>query len=319
LTASPAFGQKTFSSKAEGAKAEFACNTRENMSENEKRRNPGAFLLVNLGLLFTASGIVLFKAPNGFAMGGTSGISIIAAKFLPAVNLGLIMLVVNMLLNVVGFAFLGRDFGVKTVCSSFALSFYVWLCQIAFPLKRPLTGDPMLELFFAIALPAVGSALIFNQNSSTGGTDIIAKLLTKKTRLPVGKTLLLSDILIAFLAIFALGVRQGLYSILGVVLKCFLVDIVIENLNIRKKMEIITSNPDPIEQFIFHELNRSATIAIAEGAYSNEQKKVLTVVVDRRQGIKLRDFVHSTDKSAFIIITNTSEIIGNGFRNTNAL
>lgn len=277
------------------------------------------FVLVNLGLLFSALGIVLFKAPNGFAMGGVSGISIILSKYFPNLNIGMIMLIINIALNIIGFIFLGNDFGLKTVYSSFALSFFVWLGEKIIPLEAPLTGDAMLELFFAIALPAVGSAIVFNQNSSTGGTDIVAKILSKKTHLHVGKTLLISDFLIAFSAIFALGTLQGLYSIFGLVLKSFLVDIVIENLNISKKVEIITSNPKPIQDFIINEMHRSATVAKAEGAYTHNEKTILMTVVNRQQAIKLRDFVHKIEKEPFIIITNSSEIIGKGFRNTNAM
>lgn len=277
------------------------------------------FVLVNLGLIYTALGIVLFKAPNGFAMGGVSGISIILSKYFPNLNIGIIMLLINIVLDVIGFIFLGNDFGVKTVYSSFALSFFVWLGEKVIVLTSPLTGDSMLELFFAIALPAVGSAIVFDQNSSTGGTDIVAKILSKKTHLHVGKTLLISDFLIAFSAIFALGTLQGLYSLFGIVVKSFLVDIVIENLHISKKVEIITSNPKPIEDFIIKEMNRSATVTTATGAYSHQEKTILIVVVNRQQAIKLRDFVHQIESDPFIIITNSSEIIGKGFRNTNAL
>lgn len=277
------------------------------------------FLLVNLGLLLTAFGIVLFKAPNGFAIGGVSGLSIIIGKYLPMVNLGVIMLIINIVLDIVGFIFLGNDFGFKTVYSSFALSFFVWLGQKVFVITKPMTGDAMLELLFAIALPAIGSALVFNQNSSTGGTDIIAKILSKKTHLHVGKTLLISDFLIASSALFTLGLKQGLYSILGLVLKSTLIDVVIENLNLSKKIEIVTSSPNSIEEYILEEVHRGTTITSAEGAYTHERKKVLTVVVNRQQAIKLRDFVHKTDPDAFVIITSTSEIIGKGFRHTNDL
>lgn len=277
------------------------------------------FLLVNFGLILTAAGIVLFKAPNGFAIGGVSGLSIVLAKYFPNTNLGIIMFLINMALLVVGFIFIGKDFGVKTVYSSVALSFFVWLGQELIVLKKPMTGDSMLELLFAIVLPAVGSAIVFNQNSSTGGTDIVAKILSQKTHIHVGKTLLLADFVIACSAFPVLGIRSGLYSVLGLVLKGFIIDMVIENLNISKKIEIITSHPEAIELYILKEMHRGSTISNAEGAYTHEQKKVLTVVVNRQQGIKLRDFVHKVDPSAFIIITNTSEIIGKGFRNTNAL
>lgn len=274
------------------------------------------FLLVNAGLLLTAVGIVLFKAPNGFAIGGVSGIAIIVNKYFPGQNVGLLMTLINIVLNVLGLIMLGKDFGIKTLYASFALSFYVWGGEKLFNLTRPITGDSMLELMFAIALPAIGSAIVFNQNASTGGTDIVARILTRYTHLHVGKTLLLADFLIAASALFALSVRQGMYSILGLVLKGFIIDMVIENLNISKKFEIITSYPDKIKKFILENLHRGITIITAQGGYSGSDKKVLAVVLNRSQAVRLRNYVRQVDPNAFMIITTTSEIIGKGFRNT---
>ena len=272
------------------------------------------FILINTGLLLTAAGIVLFKAPNGFAIGGVSGIAIIVNRFLPGHNVGLLMLVINIALNAAGLFMLGKDFGIRTAYSSTALSFFVWAGEKLFRLSRPLTGDAMLELAFAVALPAVGSALVFNQNSSTGGTDIVAKILTRYTHLHVGKTLLIADFLIASSALFALGVRQGMYSILGLVLKGFIIDIVIESLNIRKKFEIVTNHPKEIETFIMEQMHRGITVIQAEGGFSGKRKTVLTVILNRTQAVRLRSYVRAADPGAFLIITNVSEIIGKGFR-----
>lgn len=274
------------------------------------------FLLVNFGLLLTAAGIVFFKAPNGFAMGGVSGISIILTKYFPYLNVGMIMLIINVVLNIVGLLMLGRDFGIKTIYSSFALSFFVWAGQSLFNIKSPLTGDTMLELMFAVILPAVGSAIVFDQNASTGGTDIVARLLTRYTHVHVGKTLLMADFTIAISAFFALGIRQGMYSLLGLIMKGFIIDIVIESMNESKKIEIVTSKPEEIEDYILREMHRGATVISAKGAYSGQERTILTAVLGRAQAIRLRAFVKNTDPHAFIVITNTSEIIGKGFRNT---
>lgn len=280
-----------------------------------KSRNIKEFLLVNAGLILTAIGIVLFKAPNGFAIGGVSGIAIIFNHYFPGQNVGLMMLLINVVLNIVGVLMLGKEFGIKTVYASFALSFYVWAGEKLIVLTKPLTGDTMLELMFAIILPAIGSAIVFNQNASTGGTDIVAKILTRYTHLHVGRTLLLADFLIAASALFTLGIHQGMYSILGLVLKGFIIDIVIESLNISKKFEIITSRPEEIEAFILEQIHRGITVITAQGGYSGSSKKVLTVVLNRSQAVRLQNFVRQIDPHAFMIITTTSEIIGKGFRN----
>lgn len=281
-----------------------------------KIKNMKEFSLVNAGLLLTAIGIVLFKTPNGFAIGGVSGIAIIMNKYFPGMNVGLLMLIINIVLNVIGLFMLGKDFGLKTAYASFALPFFVWVCEKLIVLTKPITGDAMLELMFAIILPAVGSAIVFNQNASTGGTDIVARILTRYTHLHVGKTLLIADFFIAASALFTLGVRQGMYSILGLILKGFIIDIVIESLNIKKKFEIITSCPDQIENFILEQIHRGITVTTAQGGYSGSVKKILTVVLSRSQAVKLRNYVREVDPEAFMIITSTSEIIGKGFRNT---
>lgn len=281
-----------------------------------KLKKINEFLLVNAGLLLTAIGIVLFKAPNGFAIGGVSGIAIIMNKYFPGMNVGMLMLFINIVLNVIGLFMLGKDFGLKTTYASFALSFFVWAGEKIIVLTKPITGDAMLELMFAIILPAVGSAIVFNQNASTGGTDIVARILTRYTHLHVGKTLLIADFFIAASALFTLGIRQGMYSILGLILKGFIIDIVIESLNIKKKFEIITSCPDQIENFILEQIHRGITVTTAQGGYSGSIKKILTVVLSRSQAVKLRNYVREVDPEAFMIITSTSEIIGKGFRNT---
>lgn len=274
----------------------------------------GEFLLINLGLLLTAAGIHFFKVPNSFATGGVSGLAIVLLHFFPSISIGPIMLVINIILLIIGFALIGRTFGSKTFYSSVALSGMVWLLDRIIPMTRPLTNDTMLELFFAIILPAVGSAIVFNQNASTGGTDIVARILNKLTSIDIGKALLLSDFAITIAAGAVYGVRIGMYSVLGLILKGFIIDTVMEGFNLRKQVVVISNKPDQVRQYIIDNLHRGATVQIAYGAFTNEEKRVLTTVVNRRQAVALRQFIREIDKSAFITITNTSEIIGKGFR-----
>ena len=145
---------------------------------SQRREQPGRvkfFLLLNLGLILTALGIVVFKAPNHFALGGTSGISIIISTLNPGLPVGAIMWIVNAVLVVLGFIFLDRDSMGWTIFSSFALSAYVSLFEQLIPLSTPLTDDTLLELIFAVMLPGIGSAFVFNIGASTGGTDILVK------------------------------------------------------------------------------------------------------------------------------------------------
>ncbi len=272
------------------------------------------FLLINLGLGLVAVGIHFFKVPNNFATGGVSGLAIIIRYFFPGITVGPLMLIINILLLLMGFMMIGRTFASKTVYSSIALSGMVWFLQNVNPISRPYTNDTMLELIMSILLPAVGSAIVFNQNASTGGTDIVAKVLNKLTNIDIGKALLLADFGITIMAGMIFGVRIGMYSFLGLIIKGFLVDTVIESLNMRKQVVIISEKPELVKEYIIKNLHRGATIHLASGAFSGEEKHVITTVVSRGQAIALRHYIREIDQQSFITITNTSEIIGKGFR-----
>ena len=262
----------------------------------------------------TAAGIALFKTPNHFAFGGTSGLSIVLATLFPRFNVGAFMWVVNAVLVVLGFIFLGiRSMG-WTIYSSFALSFYVSAFEWAVPLSKPLTNDVFLELCYAVILSAVGAAIVFNIGASTGGTDIVAMILNKYTSMPVGRALMVSDLGIVLAGAYLYGPATGLYCILGMILKSTVADSAIEGINLRKVCTVVTSQPEPVRDFIVNKLHRSATMEQAQGAYTHEEKWVLVTVLTRGQAQKLRLFVHSLDEHAFITIVNSSEIVGKGFR-----
>lgn len=271
-------------------------------------------LLLNLGLFLTAAGIHLFKTPNHFAMGGTSGLSIIFSSLWPQLNVGSALFLINMALVALGIVFLGvKTMGV-TIYSSFALSAYVALLEAVYPMAAPFTGDTLLELCFAVALPAIGSALVFNVGASTGGTDIVAMILAKYTGLEVGRALLVSDLAITLWAGGLYGVATGLYCLLGTFAKTFVVDGMIESINQRKVITVITHYPEEIKAFIVEKLNRSATVYTAKGAYTGREEQVFTTVLTRRQAVALRNHLRRVDPGAFLTIVNSSEIVGKGFR-----
>lgn len=271
------------------------------------------FLLLNFGLAVLAAGVHFFKAPNNFAFGGTSGISILISS-LTTFNVGTAMLIVNALLVVIGLVFLGPKRMGVTIYSSMALSVFVDLFERVWPMDAPFTDDKFLELCYAVILPAVGSAIVFNIGASSGGTDIVAMILSDKTSIEIGKALLLSDFLIALAAGGLYGVHTGLYCILGLLAKAFVVDGVIENINIRKEITIVSSKPDEILDFIMKDLNRGATVYTAHGAFSGKDEQVITTVLGRRQAVLLRNHIRRVDPKSFITIVNSSETIGKGFR-----
>lgn len=289
-------------------------NPIQNVKEKLTKQNLKTFLLITFGTFIFAIGIYFFKFPNNFSTGGVSGISILLGRIFPSFSTADIMWIINIILLIIGFIILGRGFGVLTVYCSMLLSFLTWLLEKLVPLSKPLTDQPFLELCYGMMLPAVGSAILFNCNASSGGTDIVAMILKKYTSLDIGKALLVSDTLIAFSAMFVFDIRTGLFSLLGLAIKAFMVDSVIEGINLCKYFSIVTTHPEEICDYIIHKMNRSSTIVDATGAYSHEGCKVVMVACRRGEAVKLRAYVRSVDKKAFMFITNTSEIIGKGFR-----
>lgn len=273
------------------------------------------YVLITLGVLLVVAGVYFFKFPNHFTIGGVTGIAIILSPmFGDSVSSGTIVLIVNLFLLGVGYLFLGRSFGNRTAYGSILMSLALRLLELIAPMDGPLTNEPVLELAFAVILPAVGAAILFNIGSSTGGTDVIAMLLKKYSSIDIGRALLMTDLLLTLAAFLVFDIQTGLLSILGLFLKSTLVDTVIENMNLNKYFTIICEDPKPICDFILNKLNRSATVFDAKGAFSEKDKKIILTVMNRGQAVNLRRYIRQIDPEAFLLITNTSEIIGRGFR-----
>lgn len=278
------------------------------------------FAFMNFGTLLMALGIYFFKNPNGFATGGVSGISIILHNIFPEITTATYMMVINVLLIVVGIIFLGKECGGMTIYCSLMLSLETWVLELLVPISAPLTEYPLLELVYAVLLTGIGSAIIFKCRASSGGTDIVALILKKQTSMNVGTALLCTDFLIAASTFvvtadgFAFDAKTGLFSLLGLFAKVFVVDDIIDSINLCKSFTIITTKPTEIEDFIKNVIKHSATTYSAEGSYSHDEKRVIMTVCHRSDAIKLRNFVYQIDPHAFVIITKTSEIMGKGFR-----
>ena len=191
------------------------------------------------------------------------------------------------------------------------------LLERLLPMAAPLTAEPVLELIFAIVLPSLGSAILFNMGASGGGTDIVAMVLRKYSHFNIGSALFLVDLCITVAACFVFDAQTGLFSFCGLMAKSLVIDGVIENINLCKYFTIICNDPEPICEYIQKELHRSATTYQAEGAYSHLPKTVILTVLKRGQAVQLRNFIKRQEPTAFIAITNSSEIIGKGFRGFN--
>ena len=270
------------------------------------------FTLLTVSTLIMAVGTYFFKFTNNFTFGGITGLAVLVAKTgkISASDFSFIM---NMLLLLLGFFVLGKKFAAKTAYCSILLSVALSVLERVCPMTHPLTDQTMLELCFAIALPALGSAILFNIGSSSGGTDIIAMIIKKYSSFDIGKALLVSDILITVAGCFVFDIETGLYSFLGLAVRSFMIDTFIESFNLSKYFNVVCDNPEPICDYIVHTLGRSASVCLAKGAYSGNDKYIILTALNRMQAVHLRNFIRENDKEAFILISNTSEIIGKGF------
>lgn len=280
------------------------------MKKYDKLKN---FLFMNLGCILLSVGVYFFKIPNGFATGGVTGIGTILGKITPISPAGWIW-ILNIVLLLAGIIFLGRANVLKTVYCSMLYSAITYAFEEILPISHPLTNQPLLELVYAMLLTSIGSAMIFNSDASSGGTDIAALILKKYTKIDVGKALLVVDFVVAASSFVVFGIQIGLFSLLGLFAKAFIVDSVIESLNTFKYFIVITTKREEVSEFIIKTLHHGVTTNSVVGEYTKEEKTMIHTVCKRMEAIKLRDKIKEMDPSAFIIITTSSEIIGRGFR-----
>lgn len=274
-----------------------------------------SYLVITAGTLLMAVGIYFFKFPNNFSTGGVSGLSIILTRLLPRFTAAEYMMFFNVALLVLALIVFGKSFAVKTVYSSLLLSAVTRVLEVVIPMSAPFTDEKMLELIFAMAFTAVGSALLFNEAASSGGTDIVAMIIKKYLHIDnIGTALFWSDCILAAAAIFVFDMETGLYSILGLLMKAFVVDNIIENINLSKCFIVVTSHSEEICTYIKTELHRGATVAEAKGSFTNDDKQMIITVLRRGQAVLLKKKIKELDPHGFSVILNSSDILGKGFR-----
>ena len=275
------------------------------------------FFILNAGTLLTAVGSYFFKFPNNFSTGGVTGISVVMTHYFPGLSNGTIVSVINIALLIVGLLLLGKGFGFKTFYVTVAFSAMLKILEVIWPMTQPLTDQPFMELLLGVFLPAWGSALLFNIGSSTGGTDIIAMIVKKYFKCHIGRALLIVDFFITLLTFVAFGPETGLFSMVGLFIRSFAVDLFLKNMNTYKYFTIITDKPQEIYSYITDVLHRGATVYQAEGLYKHTEKTVIMTAQGKKQALHLQDVIRQKDPHAFVLVTNTSEIIGKGFRGGN--
>lgn len=276
-------------------------------------RHIKSFFIITISITIMAIGVYFFKFPNNFTFGGVTGAAVVFANLLP-VSASMFSTIANMILLVIGFIFLGKNFAIKTTYATVLLSAELLAFEKITPITHPLSNEPMLELIFAIALPAISSALLFYEGASSGGTDVIAMIVKKYTNVEdIGMALFLTDLVMIIIACFVFDIKTALYSFVGLVVKSFMIDAIIENIMLRKSIMLICNDKDVICDFIINELGRSATYVDAKGAYTGERNHIVFSTLTKKQAVELRRFIHENNLHAFMSVMSTSEVFGKGF------
>ena len=270
------------------------------------------FMWINLGIVIMTIGLYYFLMPSKLAVGGATGAAMVLSYIIP-VPMGIILGLLNIILFITAFLILGKEFGGYTVYASLALSGMIAILEIITPMSKPFTDDLFINLIFGILISGVGMGIVFNHNASTGGTDIIAKIINKYTRMDIGKSLLASDFFITLFAGLVFGARLGMYALLGIVINSFVIDRMIAGFNVKINMLIISNYFDDINSYILDDIGRGTTIYHASGGYSSDDKRVINTIASRSEYIKIRDFVKDIDDKAFISISYITEVEGEGF------
>ena len=268
---------------------------------------------ITLGVVSMALGTHLFLVPNDLATGGVTGIAIVIHFVFPVLNVGTIMLAGNIILFILGWFLLGRQFGLLTLYATFLYSVLTALAERFFPMHGVVLQDTFVNLLLGCVLMGIGLALVFQQNASTGGTDIIAKIVNTYVKIPLATSMFLTDLFVVGMSAFLISVEKSLYAVIGIWLQSAIIDKAIAGWGKRIVMTIVSSQYEVINTFINGAMNRGSTIYQAQGGYSGEYKQILVTVVHRAEYVRITEYIQQVDPKAFVTIHYVNEVIGEGF------
>lgn len=270
------------------------------------------FGLITIGILLVAISVVYFFEPNNIAAGGITGLAIVVNYYLPFISIGPLVLIMDSILFVIAFIILGSKFGAKTIYSSLLLSISMWIMQTFIPYN--VTDDLILATIFGTLISAGGMAIVFNANASTGGTDIIAKILNKFFYVDIGKALLMVDFIVTLFGAITFGINMGLYGLLSVIINGVVIDRIIAGFNVKSEITIISDKNKEISKFILNDLERGCTFIKGVGGFTGNDTALLYTVLDRSEFIKLKHHINDIDNTAFITVGEVHEVMGEGFK-----
>lgn len=264
---------------------------------------------ITVGIFIVAIAVYFFLIPSNVVIGSLAGLIMVIAEFIP-LKISLLTFIANAILLSIGFLVVGKEFGGKTVYCSVLLSVYLAIFEVVFPNFTSFTDDQLLDALCYMMVVSVGLAMLFNVNASSGGLDIVAKLMNKFLHIEMGKAMSIAGMVTAASAILVYDSKTLVLSILGTYANGIVIDNFIDGFNRKKHICILSKEYEKIQEYIVHELKQGVTLYEAFGGYSNDKKIELVTILDKNSYAKLLQFVHSTDEQAFMTVSTTNEIIG---------
>ena len=266
------------------------------------------FLIITFATLIVAAAVFFFMMPSTVTVGSISGLAIVLENFLP-LKVPAITMILNVVLLILGFIFIGKEFGGKTIYTSILLPVFLGVFEYLFPENRSLTGDAFLDTVGYVFIVSIGLAILFNRNASSGGLDIVAKFLNKYLRMDLGKAMSLSGMCAALSSILVSDSKIVVLSVLGTYINGIVLDHFIFGMNEKKRVCIISQKEKEIQDFILHSLRSGATIYQAIGAYDSEPHREIITIVNKSEYAQLMNFIGKTDKDAFVTVYTVNEVL----------
>lgn len=280
------------------------------MKEKNKAKNIlKEYVTITVGMFIVSAAVYYLMMPNSFVVGSISGLVMVLANFIP-LKVSTMTMILNVALLIIGIVFVGKEFGGKTVITSLMLPVYLRIFETVTPDVPPLTDDMFINMLCHILVISIGQAILFNVNASSGGLDVVAKVLNKYLHFEIGKSLTIAGFVTAATSILVYDRKTLVVSLLGTYLYGIVLDNFIDGFSIRKRVCILSKKYPEIQQFVVHELHRGATLYPAVGGLGNQEQTEVVTILEKSEYAKLLAFIHETDQSAFVTVSTVSEVIG---------
>ena len=266
------------------------------------------YAIITIATTIVAASVFFFLVPSHVSVGSISGLAIVITNFIP-LPVSALTMILNVGLLVVGFLLVGREFGVKTVYTSILLPTVMGILEKIFPNLGSLMGDPFLDMICYVFFVSIGLAMLFNRNASSGGLDIVAKLMNKFLHMDLGNAMSVSGMLVALSSGLVYDAKIVILSVLGTYLNGIVLDHFIFGFDMKKRVCIVSKKEEVIRQFILHELRSGATLYEAYGAYNLEPRREIITIVDKNEYAKLMSFIEREDPEAFVTVYTVHKTI----------